>query len=570
MILQALCEYYDRKAANGKMPPYGREWKPIPYLVIINSDGGFIRLESTLEGEGKDKKTHEFLMPYEVKGRTSTIKPNNLYDKATYVFGSANDGDVNEKDKLRLKSFIKRVNCIADLNQGVPYLESVCKFYNRLDSNIILLKKDKLYEEAMKRTNNLFAFKVVGSLNIVGEENLKLPEEKKNTGRCLVTGEAKVPLVRIGKKLKIKSAKAQSSGVVLVGFNLTPFESYGNKQGNNAPISEEADFKYNTALEYLLNSKKNCLTFAGDKLVFWASKDNQFEDVFSAFFTALPQDDPDSNVERISALMKAPLTGSLIDDDETHFYLLLLSPNSARISVKLWEENSVKTLANNIRQYFIDLNIVRSQKNEEFMPLANLLRSISFQYKEDNLPPQLFQSMMRAILEGLPFPELLQTQTIGRIRADRTIDRNRAALLKAYLNRKRNNKEKQITMSLDLTNANQGYLCGRLFAIYEKIQQEANPGLNSTIRDQYYDSFSCTPTVAFARLAALSNHHLQKLPTGRQAYFERLKGEVIRHINADGLPSYFSLDDQARFAIGYYHQRQDFFKKKEETGKETV
>ena len=145
------------------------------------------------------------------------------------------------------------------------------------------------------------------------------------------------------------------------------------------------------------------------------------------------------------------------------------------------------------------------------------------------------------------------------------VNRNRAAFLKAYLNRKQNNNEKEITMSLDFTNNNQAYLCGRLFAIFEKIQQEANPGgVNSSIRDLYFDSFSCTPNVVFARLSSLSNHHLQKLARGRQVYFERLKGEVIDNIDSNGLPAHFSLDDQSRFTIGYYHQRQAFFKKKDE------
>lgn len=226
-------------------------------------------------------------------------------------------------------------------------------------------------------------------------------------------------------------------------------------------------------------------------------------------------------------------------------------------------------MAENIRHYFNDLEIERGTEDKEFMPLTNLLRSISLQHKDDNLPPQLFQAMMRAILEGLPLPELLQTQAICRIRADRIINRNRAALLKAYLNRKRNNKEKQITMSLDSNNNNQAYLCGRLFAIYEKIQQEAmSGGINSSIRDRYYDSFSCTPNIAFSRLSALSNHHIQKLPDTRKVYFERLKGEVMDKISPNGLPSYFSLDDQSRFAIGYYQQRQSFFKKKDDSGKE--
>lgn len=568
MILQALCEYYDRKAALREMPPYGREWKPIPYLVVINKDGDFLRLESTLEGEGNKQKAHKFLMPNEVKGRTIAINPNNLYDKASYVFGSVDEDNSNARDLSAKMAFAQRVKLLASLNKDDKDkgIDSVCSFYNKFESNFELIKKDPIFKDAIKKNNNLFAFKVQGKQSIVGEDEITLPEEGKETGLCLVTGNKNVPLIRISKKIKIKSQKALSSGAVLVGFNSKAFESYGKSQGDNAPISDLADFKFTSALDYLLGSKRNCMSFAGDKLIYWASKDNKFEDAFQFFFTAPPKDDPDLNVAIVQAMLKSPLYGTAPEEIDTKFYIALLCPAQSRIAVKLWVEGSIKEIASNIRKYFNDLEIDRDPGDKEYMPLGNLLRSISLQYKKkENLPPQLFQSMMRAILEGLPFPELLQTQTIGRVRADRIVNRNRAALLKAYLNRKRNNNEKEITMSLDLTNNNQAYLCGRLFAIFEKIQQEANPsGVNSTIRDQYFDSFSCTPNVAFARLSALSNHHLQKLARGRQVYFERLKGEVMDNIDPNGLPAHFSLDDQSRFTIGYYHQHQAFFKKKDE------
>lgn len=579
MILQALCEYYDRKAANGEMPLYGREWKPIPYLVVINTNGDFIKLESTFEGEGKERRAKQFMLCHS-RGRSGSKSwaiANSLWDHYGYVFGFPkkmafeNFESVNTAQK-QCQSFQKELCRLKEQNSCDRGLDAVLSFYNKLDTNIKKIREDSLYEEAFKKDGTNFAFRLQNEANPVGSNTaFDYSDNEINApmGLCLVTGEH-APIAILNTSIQLRNGNA--SGSKLVGFQKgSGYDSYQKEQGLNAPISVQANDKYTAALNSLIAPKsRNKFFFNKDTLVFWADKDNVFEDLFSAFFTSPPKDDPDSNVEKISALMKAPLTGSLIDDDDTRFFLLLLSPNNKRIAVKLWEEATVRDFAKNIRQYFNDLEIVCGQLDKKYMPLNNLLRSISILGKEENLPPQLFLSMVRAIMEGLPFPELLQTQVIGRIRADRIINRNRAALLKAYLNRKRNNNEKQITMALDLNNTNQAYLCGRLFAIFEKIQQEANGELNASIRDRYYDSFSCTPTVAFARLAALSNHHLQKLPTGRQAYFERLKGEVIRHINADGLPSYFSLDDQARFAIGYYHQRQDFFKKKEETGKETV
>ncbi|MGI6233373.1 MAG: type I-C CRISPR-associated protein Cas8c/Csd1 [Prevotella sp.] len=574
MILQALCEYYDRKAALGEMPPYGREWKPIPYLVVINKDGDFMRLESTYEGEGKDRKPKRFLLSLS-RGRSGSKSwetANRLWDHYGYVFGFPKKMDFNnakyvETGKLQNQAFRKELQSLSTMNPDDESLQAVIRFYDKLSPNLAKLTQDPLYEEATKKDGTNFAFRMVTEPEPIGSRpdfNYGDEDSDSPDGLCLVSGRHEAIAI-LNNAISLRNANA--SGAKLVGFQKSSgYDSYHKEQGMNAPISERANYAYTTALNTLISAKsKNKFFFNKDTLVFWAAKDNEFEDLFSAFFTPLPKDNPDSNVERIAAIMKAPLSGSLTDDDDTRFYLLLLSPNNKRIAVKLWEESTVKNMAANIRKYFEDLDIVRGPEDKEYMPLGNLLRSISLQHKEENLPPQLFSSMMRAILEGLPFPQLLLTQTLGRIRADRVVSRNRAALLKAYLNRIRNNyNEKIITMSLNPNNDNQAYLCGRLFAIFERIQQLASPGVNSSIRDQYFDSFSCTPNIVLPRLTALSNHHLQKLNHGSQVYYERLKGEVIDRLSADGLPAHFSLDDQSRFMIGYYQQRQALFKKKDD------
>lgn len=574
MILQALCEYYDRKAALGEMPPYGRELKAIPYLVVIDSDGHFLRLESTIEGSGKDQRAKRFLLchTHGRSGSKSWATANSLWDHYGYVFGFPKKMDFENKKnietgKKQCESFQKELSRLERLNPNNTGLKSVLNFYRQFDENIVKLKTDPLFEEAFKKDRTNFAFRLISETEPVGTApDFNYGDESGDSpvGLCLVTG-IRQPIALLNNSISLRNGNA--SGSKLVGFQKgSGYDSYQKEQGLNAPISERANYAYTTALNTLISAQsKNKFFFNKDTLVFWASKDNPMEDMFSVFFTAIPKDDPDKNVEMISALMKAPLTGTLNDDDNTRFYILLLSPNNKRIAVKLWEETDVNTMAENIRKYFNDLNIVCGPKDYPFMPLGNLLRSIALQGKEENLPPQLFSGMMRAILHCLPFPKLLQLQTIGRIKADRTVSRNRAALLKGYLNRKRNNNnEKQINMALDLTNNNQAYLCGRLFAVYEKIQQEALGDVNASVRDRFYDSFSSTPNVALHRLDTLSIHHLQKLSPGRQVYFEKLKGEIMDKLSGEGLPAHFSLDDQSRFAIGYYQQRQDFFKKKEE------
>lgn len=181
----------------------------------------------------------------------------------------------------------------------------------------------------------------------------------------------------------------------------------------------------------------------------------------------------------------------------------------------------------------------------------------------ENLPPSLASDLSQSIWDNRPYPTTLQMQCLIRIKADRNITSIRAAILKAYLNRKfrnHNNPPKEIQMALDLENKNQAYLCGRLFAILEKIQSDAIPGANSTIKERYYGAASTTPTTVFGRLLSLSRHHLAKFDTGKSVYYEKLLQSVITNLDSNGLPKYLSMDDQSRFAIGYYHQREDLYK----------
>ncbi|MCL4491530.1 MAG: type I-C CRISPR-associated protein Cas8c/Csd1, partial [Nitrospirae bacterium] len=156
------------------------------------------------------------------------------------------------------------------------------------------------------------------------------------------------------------------------------------------------------------------------------------------------------------------------------------------------------------------------------------------------------------------------SSAIRRIRAEQEVTYPRASLIKAVLVRKARykNEKEEIAMGLDAGNTNAGYRLGRLFAVLEKIQEEASPGINATIRDRFYSSASSTPVTVFSHLLKLKNHHIAKLENkGRAVNFEKLVGEIVDDIN--DFPAHLSLDDQGRFAVGYYHQRQDFFKKKD-------
>jgi CRISPR-associated protein Csd1 len=265
-------------------------------------------------------------------------------------------------------------------------------------------------------------------------------------------------------------------------------------------------------------------------------------------------------------LYAAPHQGAVpVDEDRTRFYVLSLAPNAARIAIRFWHHTTVGKLAKHIRQHFDDLCIVHGPKEQEFLPLFRLLLTTAALGKRENIPPNLAADTTRAILAGTPYPRVLISAVIRRIHAEPHVDYARAALIKAVLVRNtriRNPNQQEVDMSLDEKNTNTGYRLGRLFAVLERIQELANPGINATIRDRFYASASSIPVTAFPHLMKLKNHHLSKLENrGQIIYLEKWIGQIMDGI--DKFPAHLSLDDQGRFSIGYYHQRQAFFIKSE-------
>jgi len=383
---------------------------------------------------------------------------------------------------------------------------------------------------------------------------------------CLVSGEPDEP-TRLHTAIKGVWG-AQTSGANIVSFNLDAFRSFGKEQGMNAPVGKKAEFAYTTALNSMLVKGSRKRIQVGDATtVFWAEKKNEIEDVFAVIFSEPAKENPEQTIKAIRILYESPKAGATppITEDYTPFFVLGLAPNAARIAVRFWHAGTVGETARHIRQHFDDCAMIHGPKQPEYLSLFRLLVSTAVQGKSENIQPNLAGEFMKTILAGTPYPQTLLAAAIRRCRAEREVTYPRAALIKAVLARSARfykHTEKEVDMALDKDNTNIGYRLGRLFAVLEKIQEEASPGINATIRDRFYGAVSCTPVTAFPHLMKLKNHHLAKLENrGRAVNLEKIITEIIGGIT--DFPSHLSLQDQGRFAVGYYHQRQAFFTKQE-------
>ncbi|NLW46972.1 MAG: type I-C CRISPR-associated protein Cas8c/Csd1 [Firmicutes bacterium] len=570
MILQALKEYYDRKAADpdSDIAPEGWERKEIPFIIVLDHDGNLIQIEDTRESEGKKKRAKTFLVPQAVK-KTSGIAANLLWDVAGYVFGVDNKGN-RERALNQKKAFINRLtNELGD----IKVVQTIVNFLNNVTEDRLL--KESCWEEIVETNPNL-SFRMNTDSHLVCQDPdviSKISLNAKNTvddnvGVCLMTGKnAKIKVLHTS----IKGVYgAQSAGANIVSFNLDAFKSYGKVQGLNAPVGTEAEFSYTTALNTLLGKdSKQRLSIGDASTVFWSEKQTSFESDFSFFFKEPDKDNPDAGTERVKALFESVNSGAYRDDDSnTRFYILGLSPNAARIAIRFWHFGTISEYATRIRQYFEDFSIIKPPKEPKYYSIWRILVNIATQDKSENIPPNLAGEFMRSILDGAPYPATLLQAALRRIRSD-TVNRVkpvRAALIKAYLNRYYrfypNQNIKEVKMELDVSQPSIGYQLGRLFATLEKIQEEANPGINATIRERFYGTACTTPVTVFTNLLRLKNHHLAKMDNrGRVVNFERLLGEIMGNLN--DFPAHLDLHEQGRFAIGYYHQRQAFFTKSE-------
>lgn len=579
MILQALNDYYRRKCVDPdpaqRLPAFGLEQKEIPFLLEITRDGELVQLVDTRTLNGKKRVGQTFRVPQGAK-KTSGVAANLLWDTLEYVLGVDTKGKPQRVAEQHAH-FVARIKALPQSARDDDGIKAVLGFLERL--SLTQLEAQPAWAEALE-ANAVMSFRLHGDVDLVCQRPAVVKaalnvatDADERLAMCLVTGDD-APVQRLHTAIKGVWG-AQTSGANIVSFNARAFESYGKteRQGENAPVSQAAAFAYTTALNHLLRKDSTQRIQVGDaSTVFWADRDSEFESAAANIFGEPPKDDPDRGARAVQALLSAMQSGKLGGlDDNNRFHVLGLAPNAARISVRFYHCLPLRDLAARILQHFKDLEVVRGPNDPQYPSLFRLLAAVAVQNKADNIPPNLGGAIVDAVFAGpdVPYPSLWLNAAVGRCRAEQTVNYLRAAAIKACLNRQirrttnpssDRSTEKEFLPMLDLSNTNPAYRLGRLFAALEKIQEEASPGLNATIRDRYYGAASSTPVAVFTTLLRLKNSHLKKLSVGRAMWFEKLLGEILGSVT--DFQKHLPLPDQGRFALGYYHQRQDFFTKK--------
>ena len=596
MILQALVQCYEALAEKGELEKPG--WSPVKvsWGLELDENGQVLSLLPMGGTDAKGKQIPQSMkLPDPVK-RSSGVAANFLCDNSAYMLGIDAKGKPERTRECFLACTRKHMEILEYVQH--PMAKAILRFFENWKpesaaqnpviqphlemllkgGNIIFVMEDEVGETQFAQD--------IPEIRCAWDEAYTKTDEAV-IGRCLVTGKEE-PIAILHPSIKGVMG-AQSSGASLVSFNAPAFESYGKEmardnqgQGRNAPVGKYAAFAYGAALNYMIQQRDYHGRLGDTTLVYWAEgAEPAYGDVFMAMMGMGDDDKNEITQNELNGVMTALCQGQNVKWDnvplnpENRFYILGLAPNASRLSVRFFLRDSFGAFVKHYQEHQERLNIVRpSFDNKETLSMWALLRETVNPNSRDKAPqPQLVGELLRSVLNGSLYPAELFMQTEIRLRAEKNITRGKAAIIKAWLLRnivqvydQRNEKhvyEEVLTVELNEQTTYLPYRLGRLFAVMEKIQKEANPNINTTIKDRYFNSACATPALVFPTLVNLAQKHLNKIGGGTSVYYEKMMTELYSSIN-QSYPVRMSLQDQGIFQIGYYHQQQKLYTKKED------
>ncbi|MEY8338865.1 type I-C CRISPR-associated protein Cas8c/Csd1 [Lachnospiraceae bacterium 62-35] len=594
MLIKALCDYYDMLAETGSsiILPDGYSNVKIHYKIGLTADGkmdGIIdcqKKKTTTSPSGKEKETwipRNEIMPQRTE--KPGIDGNVIEHRPLYIFGlNFDNGALTPRDRTNKaeKSHQAFVSANLDFLEGLdsPLIRAYRSFLLQWNpeeetENASLLGLGKAYSKSG------FAFCLSGEPDrlLHQEPEIKMRWEQRRREResedegeavsqCAVSGE-RAAISRVHNKIKGVYG-GLATGSVLVGFNNKAEESYGKEQSYNSNISELVMKKYTETLNYFLGSEKHRILMDDMTIVFWAIDTNEIYGDFmrDMFYGQSDKMDGEQTESMLKKLLEDSQTGKVVEgrldsldmiDPNVDFYMAGFKPNSSRLALKFIYRKKYGDMLRNIAKFQKDLQISQNMRPISFAKIRRELTSPK--NKNETVPAALMTKLFEAVIYGGAYPGFLLQTAVRRVKTDgdSKVSRVRAGIIKACINR--NGKKEELKMALDKENQTPAYLCGRLFAVLEKLQQEASGNsLNRTIKDGYFASASSKPSMVFPKLIRLAQNHLNKVKYA--ITYQKLMGEIINPLEG-AFPDTLSIADQGRFIVGYYQQYQSFFEKKD-------
>ncbi|HTO67449.1 MAG TPA: type I-C CRISPR-associated protein Cas8c/Csd1 [Bradyrhizobium sp.] len=573
--LAALARAYERMAARDEVPVFGYSFQKIGCLINLNADGSVVGMPTDLRSsEGNRRIAPSMVVPQPAK-RTSGIAPNFLWDKSAYVLGvTAGEG---RRTAVEHKAFVKRHR---DWLRGTSD-EGLVALLHFLEAWVPERFAEWRWPEAMKDQNIVFGLESDRPDNVYIHDRpaarelwsvLCAEHDKSAKAICLVSGQ-RAPVARLHPAIKGVWG-GQSSGGSIVSFNLDAFNSYGHEQGDNAPTSEIAAFGYTTALNrFLGRDSGHCIQLGDMSTVFWADAGdpNAAEKAEYIFAGLLGVDDEKIATGRAEDTLQKIRSGRAIAEvvadlpTGVRFFILGLAPNVARLSIRFYLEDDFGVIARRYLEHVERLRI-ESRPRTTAPPMWRMLLETAVLRRSENIQPNLAGAWLRAILSGAPYPRTLLSVIIMRLRADHDVTALRVAILKSLLVR---NFDMEMPLALDPSCTEQGYLLGRLFAMYERAQTVAmGRNVYATIKDKYYGSASAQPRKVFRLLESGAVNHLSKIgkqKPGLKVAIEKQIAAIMELMEPalDPFPARLPDKSQALFGLGYYHQRNEVSRKAE-------
>ncbi len=544
MLLNRLAEYAQNRLDQ---TPGMYSLRPVKWLIDLDAEGNYLGTTQLSDGRGgKNDRGKLMNLPHVMK--SSGIKAKLLSDTAEYVLGVSDAEEKQERSKACHQTFVTLLkDCVEKTHE--KKVQTIFTFIEQggLSRNQIAEKGIRSKDEVTFRIAGVYPFSLA---SVQGYWSKKCEEGIESKGQCIVCGQHGPVLRRIPHKIK-KVPNGQSAGNSIISANKDPFESYGFKNSLIAPTCPKCAERFSMGINNLLDDKGSHIRVGPSAYIFWTKEESGFS--IGNYFQA-----PDP--AEVSAMIHSAKTGEFgnLALNEADFFAASLSASGSRVVVRDYLETTILSIKQKLAKWF-ELQRIVNTNGSGSNPIALYPLAASL-YRDANkdMSPHVLPAMVGSALHGNSLPKWLLALAVRRNAAERKVTRPRAAIIKMVLLSEIDGLEVNKMVQLENQSDNQGYQLGRLMAVLEAIQKQAQWGIKSTITDRFYGSASTAPASVFGRLLAGSKAHLAKIRKEKEGLyhiFEKTLEGVCGRITS--FPSVLDLNDQGMFALGYYHQKAD-------------